>query len=215
MLIQPANLAIVAAEALLTELELILPAARAWPAGYGAPLARWAAPSAELPEPLAQAGRLLEEMARRGGDSKLNAELRERFLVVYDEFENLLPEAARFFESLKRPIARMRAQSKKMAKLAEMRADRRANSLLRANIDVHPDDLHAVREFANSLLKKRGITPVMGQRRPGRPRKSPAPEQEQPTSSLPAPVEQPVSTTPASSKPKGIDLFLSSRKQPS
>jgi len=210
MLIVPANLSIVADEALLAELELILPAARGWPAGYGAPLARWAAPSAEIPEPLSQIARLIEELARRGGDSKLTAELRERFLVVYDEFEKLLPEAARFFESLRKPIARMRARSKMLGKLAKLRADRRAKALLRANIDVHPDDLPALREFANALLKKRGIEPVMGQRRPGRPKKTSAGQTQTPSvaqdpaSAEPVPLQAPAaapSATPAS-KPR-------------
>ncbi len=170
-------------------------AVAAWPPGAAAPLARPDWPTA-APPALSQAARVMDELVRRGGEGKLPHDVRERFLELYSQIEERLPEASRFFDRHRADVRKMRTRSQMLRRVTEMRAERQAKALLRVGIDVHPDDLETLKTFAADLLAKRGIEPVSLKRSP-RPRVRSKKDQADK-------VEQ---AKPAET-PKGLAMFL-------
>jgi hypothetical protein len=166
------NLTILSAEALLTDLERLLAGTPAWPVGSALGLVRAGVP---VPPDAAQAAALLDELVARDATSALPHDIRERFLLVYDEFRRLLPEATMFFDRHRIGLRKMRARSVMLRRVAERRAERRAKALQKIGIDVHPDDVDVLRAFANELLRKRNIEPVALKRARSRSQKAPAP----------------------------------------
>jgi hypothetical protein len=143
--------------------------AASWPPGSAAALARGDWPS-RAAQPLSELARSLEELVKRGEAGSLAPADRDHVIQIYERLYVSLPEALAFFRTFEPAIRKMKIRSAMMRRAAERRAERAAKKLERIELDVHPDDVEALRTYSIELLKKRGITPPAPKRR-GRPPK--------------------------------------------